>query len=141
MFFSVKKPEPKKNKVRMGVILNNETVKEIANIGAGFNNINDSSNKKEATVFVVLDMHPGLMNPTETLGKYYSTNNLMKIISVGYLDFTMERIFYFFREQYFLNTYTYSGSFFFTFIALLYLCGYTSSCIYTILQLIFIVGY
>lgn len=55
----------------MGVLLNNETVKEIANIGAGFNNINDTSNKKEATVFVVLDMHPGLMNPTETLGRYY----------------------------------------------------------------------
>lgn len=54
----------------MGVLLNNETVKEIANIGAGFNNINDTSNKKEATVFVVLDMHPGLMDPTETLGKY-----------------------------------------------------------------------
>lgn len=64
----VKKPEPKKNKVRMGVLLNNETVKEIANIGAGLNNINDTSSKKEATVFVVLDMHPGLMNPTETLG-------------------------------------------------------------------------
>jgi hypothetical protein len=58
-FYSVKKPEPKKNKVRMGVLLNNETV-----------NINDTSSKKEATVFVVLDMHPGLMNPTETLGRY-----------------------------------------------------------------------
>lgn len=54
----------------MGVLLNNETVKEIANIGAGLNNINDTSSKKEATVFVVLDMHPGLMNPTETLGRY-----------------------------------------------------------------------
>jgi len=69
-FHSIKKPEPKKNKVRMGVLLNNETVKEIANIGAGLNNINDTSSKKEATVFVVLDMHPGLMNPTETLGRY-----------------------------------------------------------------------
>lgn len=68
-FFSTKKPDPKKNKVRMGVLLNNETVKEIANFGAGFNNINDTSSKKEATVFVVLDMHPGLMDPTETLGK------------------------------------------------------------------------
>lgn len=55
----------------MGVLLNNETVKEIANIaGAGLNNINDTTSKKEATVFVVLDMHPGLMNPTETLGRY-----------------------------------------------------------------------
>jgi len=72
-FHSLKKPEPKKNKVRMGVLLNNETVKEIANIGAGLNNINDTSSKKEATVFVVLDMHPGLMNPTETLGRYYCT--------------------------------------------------------------------
>lgn len=54
----------------MGVLLNNETVKEIANIGAGLNNMNDTSSKKEATVFVVLDMHPGLMNPTETLGRY-----------------------------------------------------------------------
>jgi len=54
----------------MGVLLNNETVKEIANIGAGLNNINDTSSKKEATVFVVLDMHPGLMDPTETLGRY-----------------------------------------------------------------------
>lgn len=53
----------------MGVLLNNETVKEIANIGAGLNNYNDTSNKKEATVFVVLDMHPGLMDPTETLGE------------------------------------------------------------------------
>lgn len=60
----------------MGVLLNNETVKEIANIGAGFNNINDTSNKKEATVFVVLDMHPGLMNPTETLGRYYMINTI-----------------------------------------------------------------
>lgn len=54
----------------MGVLLNNETVKEIANIGAGLNNINDTSSKKEATVFVVLDMHPGLMDPTETLGRH-----------------------------------------------------------------------
>lgn len=54
----------------MGVLLNvNETVKEIANIGAELNN-NDTSRKKEATVFVVLDMHPGLMDPTETLGRY-----------------------------------------------------------------------
>lgn len=65
-----KKPEPKKNKLRMGVLLNNETVKEIATIGAGLNNINDTSSKKEATVFVVLDMHPGLMDPTETLGRH-----------------------------------------------------------------------
>lgn len=72
---SLKKPEPKKNKVRMGVLLNNETVKEIANIGAGLNNINDTSSKKEATVFVVLDMHPGLMNPTETLGRYNCTTS------------------------------------------------------------------
>ncbi|XP_050430525.1 uncharacterized protein LOC126839310 [Adelges cooleyi] len=64
----VKKTEPKK-KVRMGVLLNgNETVNEIANIGAGLNNVNATSSKKEATVFVVLDMHPGLMDPTETLG-------------------------------------------------------------------------
>lgn len=56
----------------MGVLLNNETVKEIANIGAGLNNINDTSSKKEATVFVVLDMHPGLMDPTETLGRHLS---------------------------------------------------------------------
>lgn len=54
----------------MGVLLNNETViKEIANIGAEFNNMNNTSSKKEATVFVVLDMHPGLMDPTETLGR------------------------------------------------------------------------
>lgn len=64
----MKKTDPnKKNKLRMSVLLNNETVKEFANMG--FNNINDTSNKKEATVFVVLDMHPDLMNPTETLGK------------------------------------------------------------------------
>lgn len=60
----------------MGVLLNvNETVKEIANIGAGLNN-NDTSNKKEATVFVVLDMHPGLMDPTETLGRYLASHLL-----------------------------------------------------------------
>lgn len=70
LFYSIKKPEQKKNKLRMGVLLNNETVKEIANIGAGFNNMNDTSSKKEATVFVVLDMHPGLMDPTETLGRH-----------------------------------------------------------------------
>lgn len=79
-FYSVKKPEPKKNKVRMGVLLNNETVKEIANIGAGLNNINDTSSKKEATVFVVLDMHPGLMNPTETLGRYDKSPILSAIL-------------------------------------------------------------
>lgn len=63
----MKKTDPnKKNKLRMSVLLNNETVKEFANMG--FNNINDTSSKKEATVFVVLDMHPDLMNPTETLG-------------------------------------------------------------------------
>lgn len=60
----------------MGVLLNNETVKEIANIGAGLNNMNDTSSKKEATVFVVLDMHPGLMNPTETLGRYTTYQKL-----------------------------------------------------------------
>ncbi|XP_050532954.1 uncharacterized protein LOC126900957, partial [Daktulosphaira vitifoliae] len=65
---STKKSDTKK-KVRMGVLLNgNETVNEIANIGAGLNNVNVTSTKKEATVFVVLDMHPGLMDPTETLG-------------------------------------------------------------------------
>lgn len=62
---SVKKPESKIKPLR--ILVNNETVKGITNIN--ITNINNTSSKKEATVFVVLDMHPGLMDPTETLGK------------------------------------------------------------------------
>lgn len=41
---------------------NDTVVKEIIN--------KSHKNEGERTVFVVLDMHPGLMDPTETLGTY-----------------------------------------------------------------------
>lgn len=81
IFCSVKKlPEPKKTKdfnaLRINTsLLNNETFKNI--IGVGLNNTDNMtdniqlmSNKKDYSVFLVVGMHPGLMEPTETLGKF-----------------------------------------------------------------------